>query len=124
MVKSSRIDSQKKKKKSSCIINSDVGPYSKSHFKMLDAEDLCRILVQQKDKETPSLFLFFFEKRPRLFTRCFAVVVILFKSYPLGKNEITQKRRKHRHTFCFIEALFNDFESPSTKRKKMNNIVK
>ena len=78
MVKSSRIDSQKKKKKkSSCIINSDVGPYSKSHFKMLDAKDLCRILVQQKDKETPSLFPFFFEKRPRLFPRYFVVVVIL-----------------------------------------------
>ena len=53
---------------------------------MLDAEDLCRILVQQKDKETASLFLFFFEKRPRLFTRCFAVVVILLS--PILRKKI------------------------------------
>ena len=27
------------------IINSDIGPYSNSHYKMLDAKDLFQILV-------------------------------------------------------------------------------
>ena len=57
----------------------DVGPHSNRHFKIT--------ATSQR-----SLSNFRFSKR-----------TILLKSKK--KGNFTQKRRKHRHTFCFIERL-------------------